>query len=516
MIAPDESDSAPLLEMLHIGKSFPGVRALQAVNLQVQAGEFHSIVGENGAGKSTLIKILSGVYPAGDYEGEIRLKGAVQRFRNVRDSEAAGIAVVHQELALVPEMSAAENILLGNEPRRGGAVRWKALYHHAQEVVSRLKININIYAPVRTLGVGQRQLVAIARSLTRETRILILDEPTAALTESESATLFEVLRALRSRGVAVVYISHRLAEVFQLSDRITVLRDGASVHSAATAELNEAKVISLMVGRDLNRSFAARACDPGATALEVRDISLRDPSTGVAVLDGINFSVRKGEILGIAGLVGAGRSELLMALFGAATGGRRGEILVAGKRVAIHKPADAIRCGIGFVTEDRRQYGLVLGDDLVRNTNMASFGRCSRATVMDERAEISATVRTMKELRTKPASPFVAARTLSGGNQQKIVLAKWLLTAPKVLFLDEPTRGVDVGARQEFYRLITELAEQGLAIVLVSSELEEVLGLSDRVLVMHRGRITGDFPRKHATSERIMACAIGQAQELAG
>src|SRR5258706_1660664 len=501
--------------MVRIGKSFPGVRALQEVNLELSAGEFHALVGENGAGKSTLIKILSGVYAAGSYDGEIRVDGAVQHFRNIREAEAAGIAVVHQELALVPEMSAAENIMLGNEPRTNGTVDWQRLHGEAQEVIARLKINIDLHVPVRSLGVGQRQLVAIARALTRETRMLILDEPTAALTETEASALFEVLKDLQAHGVAILYISHRLAEVFRLSDRVTILRDGVSVKTAATASLKEEEVISLMVGRELRQLFPQRASKLGAPAFEVRDISVRNRRTGSFVLQNISFSVRAGEILGIAGLVGAGRSELLMSLFGVPPGVRSGQTLVGDKPVAIQSPADAIAHGIGFVTEDRRHYGLVLAQDLVRNTTLASVDRMSRASVVEERTEIAETVRTMQELQTRAASPFVPVGTLSGGNQQKVVLAKWLLTGPKVLFLDEPTRGIDVGARQEFYRLIADLAEKGLAIVLVSSELEEVLGMADRVLVMHRGKITGEFLREHATPEQIMAIAIGQAQEPA-
>lgn len=503
--------NAPVLEMVAIGKTFPGVRALDDVSLRISAGEFHSLVGENGAGKSTLIKVLSGVYRHGSYQGQIRMNGSEQRFSGVRDAEDAGIAVVHQELSFVPELTAAENIILGHEPRRIGIVDWEQLYASAHAAMAKLNVEIDLNLPVRLLGIGQRQLLAIARSLVHQARLLILDEPTAALTDAEAELLFQVLKSLQQQGVAIIYISHRLTEVFRLSDRITVLRDGRVIKTAPVTALTPEQAVALMVGRDLKSVFPPRARNIGGVRLEVRGATVRDPRTGADLVRDVSFALRDGEILGIAGLVGAGRTELLMSLFGASPGHFTGDIFVEGKQVQIGSPSDAISHGIALVTEDRRRYGLVVSDTIVRNTTLSSLQRFSRASITDQLAEWQETDRIMKQLRTRAASPAVTAETLSGGNQQKVVLGKWLLTRPKILLLDEPTRGIDVGAREEFYRLIAGLAEQGLAILVVSSEMEEVLGLSDRLLVMYRGRITGEFGTAKVSQEEIMACAIGQS-----
>ncbi len=504
--------NAPLLEMREITKTFPGVRALDGVTFDLRAGEIHALVGENGAGKSTLMKVLGGVYPYPDYGGEIRLGGELRRFAKIRDAENAGIAIIFQELSLVKEMTVGENIFLGREPRRFGVIRWHELYGRAAELLKELKLSLDPHTPVGNLGIGQQQLVEIAKALSQNARILVLDEPTAALTDTEVETLARILNELRARGVGMVYISHKLDEVFRLSDRITVLRDGRTVGTDRTSELDEKSVIARMVGREVGDVFPKSEHAPGETVFEVRDLKIEDPNVpGKFLVNGASFSVRRGEVLGIAGLMGAGRSDLLMGIFGAHAGRTAGGVYVDGKRARIQSPADAIRYGIGFVTEDRKRFGLVLDQTILNNMTLAGLKSLSGRFVTNREAEAAAGARAVSDLRIKAGSVLTIAGTLSGGNQQKVVLAKWLLTKPRVLFLDEPTRGIDIGAKQEIYREINKLAREGLAIVLVSSELPEVLGLSDRVLVMHEGRLTGEFTRAEATPEVVMACATGHA-----
>jgi ABC-type sugar transport system ATPase subunit len=503
-----------LLEMRAITKSFPGVRALDGVTLSLARGEVHALVGENGAGKSTLMKVLGGVYPHGTYGGEIAIEGAEQRFAGVRDAEAAGVAVIFQELSLVKEMTVGENIFLGREPQRFGVVRWDELYRRAQALLDELQLRVDPRTPVRNLGIGQQQLVEIAKALSQQARILVLDEPTAALTEAEVETLFRILGGLRARGVGMIYISHKLDEVFRVSDRVTVLRDGRTVGTDAMRDLTEARVIARMVGREVGEIFPEARHERGRVAFEARNITVEDPNVaGKLLVKNVSFAVRRGEVLGVAGLMGAGRSDLLMAIFGAHAGRVTGEVFIEGRRVGVRSPAEAIQRGLGFVTEDRKRFGLVLDQTILNNMTLAGLSRLSGRFVTDVDAEAAAGARSMRELRVKASSVFAVAGTLSGGNQQKVVLAKWLLTNPKVLFLDEPTRGIDVGAKQEIYALVNRLAAEGLAIVLVSSELPEVLGLSDRVIVLHEGRVTGEFTRAEATPEAVMACATGHTRE---
>jgi D-xylose transport system ATP-binding protein len=501
--------TAALLEMRDISKAFPGVRALDRVSFDLRRGEIHALVGENGAGKSTLMKVLAAVYPTGTHGGEILVDGRPQHFAGIRDAEKAGIAVVHQELSLVSGMTIAENIFLGREPRRFGVIQWEALFSQAQKVLDELRLNLQPDTPVGHLGIGQQHLVEIAKALSRDARILILDEPTAALTDTEAEILFEILERLRGRGVGMVYISHKLDEVFRLADRITVLRDGRTVSTDPKNALDKATVIARMVGREVTDLFPTAVRTPSDVIFEARNVTVEDPNVpGKVLVDRVSFHVRRGEVLGIAGLVGAGRSELLMGLFGAHAGPSRAEIFVDGKPLHISKPTDAIEHGIGFCTEDRKRFGLLLDQSLLMNMTLAMLHLAGKRLVdIDE--ETAAAERAQRDLRIKAPSVFVDAMTLSGGNQQKVVLAKWLLTNPKVLFLDEPTRGIDVGAKQEIYTLINGLAAKGLAIVLVSSELPEVLALSDRVLVLHEGRVTGEFTRSEATPEGVMACATG-------
>jgi ABC-type sugar transport system ATPase subunit len=512
----DSAHAAPFLDMRDITKVFPGVRALDGVTFNLRRGELHALVGENGAGKSTLMKVLGGVYPHPEYGGEIFIEGAARRFKSVRDAEAAGVAVIFQELSLVQEMSIGENIFLGREPRRFGIIRWDEIYSRARTLLADLHLPLDPRTPVRNLGIGQQQLVEIAKALSQEARLLVLDEPTAALTDAEVETLFGILNNLRARGVGMIYISHKLDEVFRISDRITVLRDGRTVGTDETRALNEATVIARMVGREVGDIFPKPDHAQGEVVFEARGFTVEDPAVaGKRLVDEVSFAVRRGEVLGIAGLMGAGRSELLMAIFGAHAGRAGGEVFVAGKRAVVDSPADAIRHGLGFVTEDRKRFGLVLDQTILSNMTLAGLARISGRFITNLDAEAAVGNRSMKELRVKANSVFTVAGTLSGGNQQKVVLAKWLLTNPRVLFLDEPTRGIDVGAKQEIYAQINALAKSGLAIVLVSSELPEVLGLSDRVLVLHEGRVTGEFTRASATPEKVMACATGHAQHAA-
>jgi len=504
--------SSVLLEMRGISKSFPGVRALDHVSFDVRSGEVHALVGENGAGKSTLMKVLGAVYPHGTFEGDILVDGTPRKFANVRDAEQAGIAVVHQELSLVPEFSIAENIFLGREPKRFGVIQYESLYSSAQKFVDELHLNLETHTPVGYLGIGQQHLIEIAKALSRDARILVLDEPTAALTDSEGEILFGILERLRARGAGIVYISHKLGEVFRLANRITVLRDGRTVSTDDASALDTPRVIARMVGREVTDIFPKCDHHPGDLAFEARGVTVEDPNVpGKKLVDNVSFSVRKGEVLGVAGLVGAGRSDLMMAIFGAHPGRIAGEFRVNGQRVHIDHPSQAIHAGLGFVTEDRKRFGLLLDQTIVGNMTLAALKRLSGRVVTNVDAETAAGEKSMKELRIKAQSVFTIAGTLSGGNQQKVVLAKWLLTNPKVLFLDEPTRGIDVGAKQEIYVQINRLADEGLAIVLVSSELPEVLSLSDRVLVLHEGRLAGMFRREEATAEAVMSAATGHA-----
>ncbi|HMS39168.1 MAG TPA: xylose ABC transporter ATP-binding protein [Pyrinomonadaceae bacterium] len=504
-----------LLEMKQITKEFPGVKALDGVEFNLSAGEFHALVGENGAGKSTLMKVLSGVYSAGTYSGKIVIEDEIQQFKTIRDAERAGVAIIFQELSLVKELTVGENIFLGKEPSKFGVINWSELYQKASKLLKDLHLPIDPRTPVGNLGIGQQQLVEIAKALSQDAKILVLDEPTAALTESEVETLFTILRKLKSRGVGMIYISHKLNEVFEMADKITVLRDGKTVETADAKDLTKNKVIALMVGREVGDIFPKVSHEFGETVLEIKNLNAFDfDNPNKKLVDNVSFSVRKGEVLGIAGLMGAGRSELLMTIFGAWQGKNLGEIFVENKKISINSPSDAIKNGIGFVTEDRKRFGLILEQTILDNSTLAGLKRISGAFLTNFGRETVAVKKVMTSLRVKANSPLTVAGTLSGGNQQKVVLGKWLLTNPKVLFLDEPTRGIDVGAKQEIYAEINKLAKEGLAIVMVSSELPEVLGLSDRVLVLHEGKLTGDFSRAEATPEKVMVAATGESKVI--
>lgn len=499
-----------VLEMIDITKEFPGVKALNHVNFKVRQGEIHALCGENGAGKSTLMKVLSGLYPAGTYTGEIRVNGGEVHFQSITDAERAGIAIIHQELALVKDMTIGENIFLGAEPVKRGIIQWDELYHQAGNWLKKVGLHISPDTKIGTLGIGQQQLVEIAKALSKHTKILILDEPTAALTESEVEILMDILNQLRNNGVSCIYISHKMPEVFRLADSITVLRDGRTIATLDRKETDDDQVVSLMVGRSLTERYPRVEHQPKEPVMEVRNYSVwHKEKTDQRVIRDVSFTVRKGEILGIAGLMGSGRTELVSSLFGAYEGTAKGEVFVEGKQVKIRTVRDAIKAGMGLVTEDRKRQGLVLGMDVKTNTTMATMDQVSKYGVINDNEEIKWGQRYVTELKTKTASLETAVGTLSGGNQQKVVIGKWLMSNPKILIMDEPTRGIDVGAKYEIYLLMNRLVEQGVAIIMISSELPEVLGMSDRILVMSEGRFVKELAHHEATQENIMQAATG-------
>ena len=493
-----------ILRMRGITKTFPGVTALQDVELDVRRGEIHAICGENGAGKSTLMKILSGVHPHGSYRGEVEFDGEVCAFSGVRDSEARGIVIIHQELALVPALSVAENLFLGNERATRGFIDWNRTNHAAGELLRRVGLRENPVTPAGDLGVGKQQLVEIAKALSKRVRLLILDEPTAALNDDDSAHLLDLLRGLRDDGITCVVISHKLGEVTEIADRVTILRDGRTVETLDIAEATEQRIIAGMVGRDLEHRFPPRTPRVGEEVLRIEDWSVRDDH-GRLVVDGATLSLRRGEVVGLAGLMGAGRTELAMSVFGRSFGQQvSGRVLKSGREIDVRSVRAAIDNGIAYVSEDRKRYGLNLIEDIKRNISAAGLPGLSRRGWVDEPAEHRAAERYRSALRIKASSLLTPTRTLSGGNQQKVVLAKWMVTDPDVLILDEPTRGVDVGAKYEIYTIVNSLADQGKAVLVISSELPELLGLCDRVYTLSEGRVTGEFDRPEATQERLM------------
>jgi ABC-type sugar transport system ATPase subunit len=498
---------APLITIDHVTKRFPGVVALRDVSITIEAGELHAVVGENGAGKSTLMKILSGVIT--DYEGQLSLRGQPIRFKGTRDAEEAGIGIIHQELNLVENLSAAANIFLGREKRKFlGFLDDRAMEQAAETLLVQLECHVPPRQLVRELRVGDQQLVEIAKALSLETDILIMDEPTSALTESEVARLFRVIDRLRKRGVTILYISHKLDEVFRLADRITVLRDGQLVRTLPRADTNPRQVTHLMVGREIESVDLGAPRRPGDVVLQVQDLSLpwREHARAWR-LQNISFSLRRGEILGIAGLMGAGRTELLECLFGSSPERPRGQILLQGQPVCFTHPAQAKQAGIALVTEDRKRSGLFAHMTVGHNITMCTLLEAARAGVINTRRERALAEKMVTDLNVRTSSVDAPITELSGGNQQKAIIGRWLLVKPKVLLLDDPTRGVDVGAKAELYRLMDQLCREGLGIIVTSSELPELLTLCDRILVLCEGRLTAEFNRQEATEQRIMEAA---------
>jgi len=504
--------STPILEMKNIVKEFPGVKALNNVSFQVAEGEIHCLVGENGAGKSTLMKVLSGVYPHGSYTGDIVFGGNVQKFRNISDSEKAGIAIIYQELALIPEMTVYENIFLGHELKKGYLVDWDETIKRAGEMLKKVRLNINPAEKVKDLGVGKQQLVEIAKALSKEVKLLILDEPTSALNEGDSENLLNLLRSLRENGVTCVLISHKLKEVIEIADTVTVLRDGQTIVTldAHKGEVTENILIKHMVGREINNIYPPREHKiSDEIVLEVKNWSAYDPSIGRQILKDVNFNVKKGEIVGFAGLMGSGRTELALSMFGNHDNYRiQGEMFVKGKKQHFNLPENAIHAGVAYVTEDRKGDGLILIQDVKQNVTLANLMEiASNVGVVDDNAEVKVANEYKSSLNIKTPSVEQKVSNLSGGNQQKVSLAKWLFVKPDILILDEPTRGIDVGAKYEIYTIMSRLVQQGMSIIMISSELPEVLGMSDRIYIVSSGKIAGEMPIAEATQEKIMKLA---------
>ncbi len=501
-----------ILEMHNITKTFPGVKALDNVNLKVKRGEIHALCGENGAGKSTLMNVLSGVYPYGTYTGDITYKGKTVQFKNIKDSEELGIVIIHQELALIPYLSIAENIFLGNEIAKSGIINGDETILRTQELLKEVDLNESPRTLITNIGVGKQQLTEIAKALSKKVELLILDEPTAALNDEESNKLLELLMEFRKRGITCVMISHKLNEVTKVADSITVIRDGATIETidCAAGEVSEDQIIKSMVGRELTDRFPRRNSQIGNTLLEVKNWTMYHPlHVERKVSDAINIKVRKGEVVGIAGLMGAGRTEFAMSLFGQSYGAHiTGDVFIDGRKVDVSTPEKAIRQGLAYVTEDRKQYGLVLIDSIKDNISLASLSKVSKKGIIDQYHEYDIAENQRRSLKIKTPNVMETVGNLSGGNQQKVILGKWIFSDPKVLILDEPTRGIDVGAKYEVYSIINALAEAGKGIVVISSEMAELLGICDRLYVMSEGEIKGELNRGEMQQEKIMKLII--------
>ena len=502
-----------LLEMKNITKTFPGVKALDNVNFQVEEGEIHALVGENGAGKSTLMNVLSGIYPFGSYEGDIIYDGEVCQFQKITDSEAKGIVIIHQELALVPQMSIGENMFLGNERGKKNAINWNETYGEADKYLKMVGLSESSRVLIKDIGTGKQQLVEIAKALAKHAKLLILDEPTSSLNETDSRALLDLMLEFKKQGMTMIIITHKLNEVVYVADKITVVRDGATVETldCATMEINEDRIIRGMVGREITDRFPKRSnVEIGDVNMEVRDWTVYHPVYAERkVVDGINMNVKKGEVVGIYGLMGAGRTELAMSIFGKSYGtGITGTLMLNGKEVNLKNPREAIDAKLAYVTEDRKGNGLVLSNSIRVNTSLANMDGVSDRGIIDMDKEYQVAVEYKDKLKTKTPTVEQNVGNLSGGNQQKVLLAKWMFTDPDILILDEPTRGIDVGAKYEIYCIINDLVKAGKSVVMISSELPEVIGMSDRIYIMNEGKFVGEMKADEATQENIMACIL--------
>lgn len=503
--------NTPILEMKNITKVFPGVKALNNVSFKVAEGEIHCLVGENGAGKSTLMKVLSGVYPYGDYSGDIIYHGEIQKFSNIHDSDKVGIAIIYQELALVPELSIYENIFLGNEITKGVTVDWNETIKRAGEMLKKVRLDVNPATKIKDLGVGKQQLIEIAKALSRDVKLLILDEPTSALNEDDSHNLLNLIRDLKHNGVTCVLISHKLKEVIEIADTVTVLRDGQTVCTldAHSGQVTENALIKYMVGREIDNIYPPKNHKPkDEVVLEVKNWNAYSPVLGRQILNDVNFYLKKGEIVGFSGLMGSGRTELALSLFGNPDNYKiNGEIVIKGKQMHFAHPVDAIDAGLAYVTEDRKGDGLILIQDVKQNITLANLDEISNRGMVDNNAEVKVANDYKGSLNIKTPTVEQKVSNLSGGNQQKVSLGKWLFVKPDILILDEPTRGIDVGAKYEIYQIMSRLVQQGMSIMMISSELSEILGMSDRIYIVSSGKITGEMPVEEATQEKIMQFA---------
>ena len=502
-----------ILEMKNITKTFPGVKALDNVNFQVEEGEIHALVGENGAGKSTLMNVLSGIYPFGSYEGDIVYNGEVCQFQKITDSEAKGIVIIHQELALVPQMSIGENMFLGNERGKKNAINWNETYSEADKYLKMVGLSESSRVLIKDIGTGKQQLVEIAKALAKNAKLLILDEPTSSLNETDSRALLDLMLEFKKQGMTMIIITHKLNEVVYVADKITVVRDGSTVETldCHTMEINEDRIIRGMVGREITDRFPKRSnVEIGEVNMEVKDWTVYHPVYAERkVVDGINMNVKKGEVVGIYGLMGAGRTELAMSIFGKSYGtGISGTLLLNGKEVNLKNPREAIDAKLAYVTEDRKGNGLVLSNSIRVNTSLANMEGVSDRGIIDMDKEYQVAVEYKDKLKTKTPSVEQNVGNLSGGNQQKVLLAKWMFTDPDILMLDEPTRGIDVGAKYEIYCIINDLVKAGKSVIMISSELPEVIGMSDRIYIMNEGKFVGEMKAEEATQENIMACIL--------
>ncbi|MFM2388576.1 MAG: hypothetical protein RLZZ437_131 [Pseudomonadota bacterium] len=506
-----------LMEMRDISMVFPGVKALDRVSLSVEAGEIHAICGENGAGKSTLMKVLSGVYPHGSFDGEIIYNGVPLRNRSIRDSEEKGIIIIHQELALIPLLSIAENLFMGNEVARNGVISWPQAFQKTEGLLRQVGLNEPPGAVVGKLGVGKQQLIEIAKALSKNVKLLILDEPTAALQEADADRLLDLMLELKAQGVSQIIISHKLNEISRVADRITVIRDGAAVSTLTKDEISEDRIIRDMVGRDMAHRYPERVLNAGEMLFQVEGWSCQHPEqAGRQMIKGVSLNVRKGEIVGIAGLMGTGRTELAMSIFGRSYGkGHQGTVRMHGRPVDVSTVKKAIEAGISYVTEDRKVLGLILDEPILKNISLANLAGIATRSVLDKRREAQVAEGYRKQLAIRTPSVQQKVVNLSGGNQQKVVLSKWLFTEPDLLILDEPTRGIDVGAKFEIYTIMKELAEAGRGVLMISSEMPELLGMCDRIYVMNEGRIVGELSRDEASQEKIMALIVKDVGRVA-
>ena len=507
-----------LLEMKNITKTFPGVKALDNVNLAVEEGEIHALVGENGAGKSTLMNILSGIYPFGSYEGDITYSGEICKFKNIKDSERLGIVIIHQELALVPYLTIAENMFLGNEQGKKFAIDWDSTYAKADELLHKVGLQESSHTQIKDIGVGKQQLVEIAKALGKNVRLLILDEPTASLNENDSKNLLNLLLEFKKNGLTSIIISHKLNEISYVADKITILRDGSTIETLIKGEdnIDENRIVKGMVGRELSDRYPKREPNIGEITMEVRDWTVYHPLYSERkVCDSVDFNVRKGEVVGISGLMGSGRTELAMSIFGKSYGTRiSGQLIINGKEVTLNSVRQAIQSKLAYVTEDRKGDGLILSNPIYTNNSLAKMDKVSNHLVIDKDKELLVANEYKEKLNTKCPNVLQNVENLSGGNQQKVLLGKWMFADPDIMILDEPTRGIDVGAKYEIYCIINRLVAEGKSVVIISSELTEILGMSDRIFVMHEGRMIAEFNRSEANQEVIMSCIMRENNKM--